>query len=227
MRKVKFIKGNIYHIFNRGVEKRTIFMNNSDKWRFLQGLFLFNNENISTNLLWQVEREKGKANFRTLQEFIKDKQNNRNPLVRIMADCLMPNHFHLLIEEIKDGGISRFMHKLGVGYTGYFDKKYERVGGLFQGAFKAAQITNELYLKYLLIYINIVNPGQLIEPKLKEKGIKNIDKIMRFAKEYMWSTNQEYLGKRNSIIIEKGIMGEFFPISSEYEQFARDIDYCA
>ena len=115
------------------------------------------------------------------------------------------------------------MHKLGIGYTEYFNKKYGRVGGLFQGAFRASQITDELYLKYLLIYINIINPGQLIEPKLKEKGISDAEEIMKFAENYLWSTNQEYLDRRNSIIIEKGMMGQFFPGPIEYGKFARDI----
>ncbi|MDP3991234.1 MAG: transposase [Candidatus Nealsonbacteria bacterium] len=184
---------------------------------------MFNDEKASLNLLWQIEREMGMANFKTMREFIINNQIDKKSLVRIMADCLMPNHFHLLIEEINNNGISRFMHKLGVGYTGYFNKKYERVGGLFQGAFKAVQITDELYLKYLLIYINIINPGQLIEPELKEKGLKNLDKIMKFAENYLWSTNQEYLNKRDSIIIEKGIAGPLFANRDEYQEFARNI----
>ena len=114
MRKIKFLKGNIYHVFNRGVEKRDIFQNDSDKWRFLQGMFLFNDEILSTNLLWSLEQKQGKVNFAVLRDFFKNQQKQKTPIVRIMADCLMPNHYHLLIEEIREGGISSFMHKLGV-----------------------------------------------------------------------------------------------------------------
>ncbi len=223
MRKVKFIKGNIYHIFNRGVEKRNIFNTDANKWRFLQGMFLFNDENTSSHLLWYLEQKKGMVNFKVLKEFFSNQQRDRKPLVRIMADCFMPNHFHLLLEEIQDGGISRFMHKLGVGYAKYFNKKYERVGSLFQGPFKAVVVDKELYLQYLLVYLNTVNPGQLIEPELKEKGVNNIEAILKFAEDYPWSTHQEYLGKRNSIIIEKDILGEFFSDASKYKEFTRDI----
>jgi len=128
-----------------------------------------------------------------------------------------------LIEEIKEGGISYFMHKLGVGYTKYFNNKYKRVGSLCQGTFKAALIDNEKYLQYLLVYINVLNPGELVEPNLKENGIKNVEKIMQFAEEYQWSTQQEYLNKRNSIIIERGLLGEFFPNANEYREFVKNV----
>ena len=222
MRKTKFAKGNIYHIFNRGVEKRDIFNNDSDRWRFLQGLYLFNDENSSANMLWEISRDEGIVKF----PFVVNRVNlkgERSQLVRIMADCLMPNHYHLLLEEIKDGGISKFMHRLGVGYTGYFNKKYNRVGSLFQGAFKAVHVDEDTYLQYLLIYLNVVNPGELIEPELKEKGVKNIDTVMKFAAEYPWSTHQEYLGKRNSIIIDKGLLGNFFANPLKYAELAKDI----
>lgn len=225
MRKIKFVKGNYYHIFNRGVEKRNIFNNDRDRWRFLQGMFLFNDKNSSFDILHEIERKnKGRINFYLLKEFIhNNQQTERMPLVRIIADCLMPNHYHFLIEEIKENGISQFMQKLGIGYTKYFNKKYRRVGGLFQGPFKAVAIKNDLYLQYLLIYINIVNPGQLIEPELKEKGALDIEKVMNFAKSCPWSTHQDHLGLRNSIIIDKGIFRDFFPNPEKYQEFARDI----
>ena len=224
MRKTKFAKGNIYHIFNRGVEKRDIFLNDSDRWRFLQGLYLFNDENVSANTLWEISRNEGMAKFPLVVNSVNHK-GKRNQLVKIMADCLMPNHYHLLLEENREGGISRFMHKLGIGYTKYFNKKYDRVGGLFQGAFKAVLVDKDLYLQYLLVYLNVVNPAELIEPKLKERGINinDVDKIMKFVVGYPWSTHQEYLGKRNSIIIDKGILGNMFANSSKYAEFAKDV----
>lgn len=226
MRKIKFCKGNFYHIYNRGVEKKDIFRDENDKWRFLQGLFMFNDEKSITNLLWQLEKVRGGVTFGVLRDFLKTRKTKgekREPLVRIMADCLMPNHYHLLIEEIKDGGISRFMHKLGTGYTEYFNNKYERVGSLCQGTFKSALIDNETYLQYLLAYINVLNPGELVEPNLKENGIKDVEKIMQFAERYQWSTNLEYLNKRKSIIIEKGLLGEIFSKPGEYRKFSKNV----
>ena len=225
MRKIKFIADKIYHIYNRGVEKRDIFMNDADRWRFIQAMFLFNDEEVSSNILWKLANEKGRLSFRTLREYI-EKENNRGgrkPLVKIMTDCLMPNHFHFLIKNLRDDGVSRFMHKLGIGYTKYFNEKYNRVGSLFQGPFKAVPVENDLYLQYLLIYINVINPGQLIEPNLEEIGVKDVRKIMAAANDYSWSAHLEYIGKRQSIIIEKDILGDFFPAPEKYEKFAREI----
>lgn len=223
MRKISFVKDGIYHVFNRGVEKRTIFLDESDRWRFLQGMYLFNDENSSFRLLWDLEHRKGELNFRVLKEIVRDQKTARKPLVKIMADCLMPNHYHFLLQEIKEGGISRFMHKLGVGYTNYFNKKYKRVGSLFQGTFKAVPVDQDAYLQYLLAYINVINPGQLLEPELKERGTKNFVGILKFAEEFLWSTNKEYLGTRESIVIDKGIAGEFFGTPTAYKAFIRDV----
>ncbi len=227
MRKTKFEIGKIYHICNRGVEKRSIFNNEADMWRFIQGMFLFNDTNGSFSALYQIEREnKGKINFNLLKSFIDKNKENRKPLVKINADCLMPNHFHLLLEEIEENGISRFMHKLAIGYTKYFNKKYNRVGGLFQGPFKAIEIKDDIQLQYILAYINIINPGQLIKPNLKEEGVRDLEelnKILDFAKEYSFSTNPDYLGLRDSTIIDKGIYKDFFPTTKEYEKFIRNI----
>lgn len=114
-RKIKFEEGKIYHLYTRGVEKRIIFLSDQDRWRFLQGLYLFNNEEGSFNLLYRLEQEKGKMHFGILRQYLKEQGIEQNPIVRIMADCLKSNHFHLLVQEIQQGGISKFMQKLGTG----------------------------------------------------------------------------------------------------------------
>lgn len=225
MRRVKFTKGGIYHIFNRGVDKRNIFRSDGDMWRFVQDLYLFNDKKVSTSSLLQIRHKDGGLNFRTLNDFLSKNKYERKPLVKIMADCLMPNHFHLILEEIEDGGISKFMHKLGTGYTHYFNKKYKREGNFFQGTFKAVLINEDLYLQYLLIYLNVINPAGLIKPGIKREGIKinDIDGVMRFAENYPWSTHQDYLRKRDSIVIDKGELHRFFQGPVKYRQFTKDI----
>ena len=222
MARIKLEQGKIYHIFNRGVEKRHIFLSDGDRWRFLQGLYLFNNETGSLNLLYRLEQQKGKMHFGILREYMKREKIERKPLVRIMADCLKPNHFHLLVEEIQKNGISRFMQKLGVGYTKFFNKKYERVGPLFQGVFKAVEIKKDEQLHYIIAYINAINPGQELEPELKAVA-KNPEEVLRFIEHYPWSTHLEYLGKRDSIITDKGIAGRLFPTPRSYKGFVSDI----
>lgn len=222
-RKIKFEPGKVYHIFNRGVEKRDVFLSDGDRWRFLQGMYLFNDKSTSTNLLYRLEQKKGKMHFGVLRAYMKENGIKRNPLVRIMADCLKPNHFHLLVEEIQRNGISRFMQKLGTGYTRFFNKKHERVGPLFQGKFKAVEVKSNEQLLYLIAYINAINPGQELEPELKSAA-QNPDEILSFIEEhYPWSTHLEYLGKRDSIIADKGIAETLFVTPKKYREFIRDI----
>jgi len=221
MRKIKFVQGKFYHIYNRGVDKREIFLEDADKWRCLQGLCLFNNEKHSSNVLWQIEKNRGEVNLKILKDYII--KEGRDLIVRILAYCLMPNHYHLIVEELQDGGISRFMHKFGNGYVHYFNKKYKRSGSLFEAPFKAILVENEIYLQYLLVYINVINPGQLVEAKLKEEGIRDIEAVIKAADECPWTTHQEYSGKRGSIIIDKGVLGEIFPSPERYQDFIKQV----
>lgn len=221
MRKIKFTPGKIYHIYNRGVDKRNIFIEDADKWRCLQGLCLFNDEKNSSNILWQIERDRGEINLKILKDYIV--KDGRKPLVRILAYSLASNHYHLLAEELREGGITKFMHKWGVGYACYFNSKYKRSGSLFEGRFKAVLVDNELYLQYLLVYINVINPGQFVEPKLKENGIRDIESVIKSADEYFFGTHQEYSGKRGSIIIDRGVLGEIFPNPEKYLDFVRQV----
>jgi len=215
-RKFPFITGKIYHIFNRGVAKCPICNEEADYWRFLQGLCLFNDVKSATNILWQLQKKRGRLTLNVLKDYLINQGSERKPLVRIMAYCVMANHYHLLVEEIQEGGITKFMHKLGLGYAHYFNNKYERVGSLFQDKFKNILVDDERYLLYLLVYINVLNLAELIEPNWKEEGIKNSGRVLKFAANYPWSTHQEYIGKRRSIIIDKGIFGKLLPTQKAY-----------
>ena len=137
-RNVKLAPGEFYHLYNRGTEKRNIFQLETDYERFLTLLYLCNGENV-------VQL---KLQGRTLSEV--DRTNDRNQLIHICSYCLMPNHFHLLVQEKEEGGISRFMQKVTTGYTMYFNERHGRSGGLFQGRFKATHANNDRYLKYLI-----------------------------------------------------------------------------
>ncbi len=99
--------------------------------------------------------------------------------MQILAYCLMPNHYHLVLKSLTENGITEFMRKLGTGYTNYFNKKNKRVGGLFQGKFKAKAVEDDEYLQYLIHYIHF-NP-------------LDIEHSMKFLKDYPWSSYQECL----------------------------------
>src|SRR6185312_7588170 len=141
----------IYHVYNRGTDKRKIFLDQKDYERFLALLYLSNGTTAV-----HISNYQGS----TLMELLD--LDKGEPLVDIAAYCIMPNHFHLLLHQKVDGGISKFMQKLTTGYTMYFNTKYERSGTLFQGKFKSKHAGEDRYLKYLLSYIHL-NPQKRVD----------------------------------------------------------------
>ena len=108
----------------------------------------------------------------------------------------MPNHIHLLVKQIQDEGITKFMRKFGTGYANYFNQKYNRKGYLFQGRFQTVYIKTDDQLKTVFAYIH-TNPISLMEPKWKEVGVKNPEKVIKFLENYKWSSYLDYIGKKN------------------------------
>jgi len=146
MRKIKFANGEFYHVFNRGVDKRPIFGRTQDFNRFLQSMEEFNTiqpigsiyENSFLDQSVKLKRKKAK-------------------LVNIICYCLNLNHYHLILEQLVEGGISRYMKSLGGGFTKYFNGQHKRNGVLFQGQFKAKHIDTNEYLLHASAYVNLNN----------------------------------------------------------------------
>ena len=125
----------LFHVLNRGVDKRTIFLDHQDHMRFVHGLEVFNDKSPTENLLYFLSKSK---NIDLRGRY--DTPEKRDPLVQIHGWCLMRNHYHLLLSEIIDRGITKFLMKLNVGYAKYFNQKYKRVGTLFQGRTKRCRL---------------------------------------------------------------------------------------
>ena len=210
-RTFSFAPGEFYHIYNRGTEKRNIFTSNSDRNRFLALLYLAN----------QGDPADLKLQGSTLLEISVGRTSS--PLVEIAAYCLMPNHFHLLIRELEDGGISKFMQKITTGYTMYFNKKNGRSGSLFQGRFKATHVADDRYLRYLISYIHL-NPVKLIEPKWKETGITDQAHAERYLETYFQSSYLDYIGKNRleGMILSREALPEYFVSGTEFKTFVTE-----
>lgn len=135
----------------------------------------------------------------------------------------MPNHFHLLVREKEEQGVSRFMQKLMTGYTMYFNKRHERSGALFQGKFKATHANEDRYLKYLISYIHL-NPVKLIEPRWKECGIRNRNVAKKYLNEYRDSSYLDYIGtpRTESKILMKEALSEYFDAVRDFETEVTD-----
>lgn len=183
MKKPEFVEGEFYHIYNRGVEKRDTFIDKQDYLRFIYCLFEFNKNDAIINT-----KRDFNPNLFEVRPRTDDKEEKTNNLVEIIQFVLMPNHYHLLLRQKQDGGISKFMQKIGTGYTMYFNQKNNRVGALFQGKFKAVLIDKDNYLEHLSFYIH-ANPVKDKKLSIKEK-MKELD-------QYQWSSYKDYLGETN------------------------------
>ena len=206
-RNIIFAPGEFYHLYNRGTEKRNIFSSNADYERFLSLLYLCNG---STPVHLQLQG-------RTLNEVWKTDRGAS--LIDIGAYCLMPNHFHLLVRETEDSGISRFIQKLTTGYTMYFNKRHERTGVLFQGKFKAIHTRDDNYLKYLIAYIHL-NPVKLINPKWKENGITNRKQAEAYLEKYRYSSYLDYIGRDRieKVILNRRSMPKYFKMPRGFKK---------
>jgi REP element-mobilizing transposase RayT len=147
--------GGFYHVYNRGVDKRQIFMDDGDRFRFLFGLYEFNDVAPALNFGWKITRNTEKW-----------PERDRLQLVDILAFVLMGNHFHLLLRQARENGVSDFMKKLGVGYAKYFNVRHSRTGALFQGRFQYRPVEDDSYLFKLHEYIHL-NPAEILKPSQK------------------------------------------------------------
>lgn len=153
MRVEPFTIDSYVHVIKRGARGMPIVQNESEKWRFLKILFYMNDENLPK----QWERDIKNLLFLNRPQFWLKKK----PLVKILCYILMPNHFHLLLKEIRDGGVTAFMQKIGNSMTGYFNLKHNEKGSIFQGSYKSRTIDEDAYLKYLAAYIMVKNAFEL------------------------------------------------------------------
>ncbi|MEA3398645.1 MAG: transposase [Patescibacteria group bacterium] len=175
MRKVNFQNRYYYHVYNRGVDKRRVFVDKKDYLRFMRSLREFNDKKVYGGLFIKDKIKKlnqDKRGSASLEE--------AEPLVDIICYALLPNHYHFLLRQRIDNGISTYIHKLITAYTMYFNYKHKRTGGLFQGKFKAVSIKTDEQLLYTSAYIN---------------GNAEIHKICQ-AEDWNWSSYLDYLGVR-------------------------------
>ena len=204
MRKDPFIIGQYYHIYNRGTDKRVIFLDKFDLWRFLQSIEEFN----TTESIGSIYQNRFKNKEKTLS-------SSTTKLVDIICYSLNPNHYHFILSPLVENGIEKFMHKLGGGFTRYFNEKYKRSGVLFQGRYKSILIDSDEYLMYLSAYINLNNKIHFSTKKLTKK---DIDKL------FYTSSWKEYIGEKKTNFCNKSIIldrsdGDI----TDYKEFAESV----
>lgn len=205
----EILPGDILHVFNRGVDKRMIFMDRPrDYRRFLECIRFCNlyayPYSRHKQQLDQTHSGKTQTDFLSLLNTL---YKYPQPLCSIIAYALMPNHFHLLLKEKAAGGVTKYMQKLSNAYTKYFNRKNNRSGSLFQGRYKSVHVQNEQQLLQVFRYIHL-NPvaGSLIDPK--------------DLQDYPWTSLREYRDANSAKpICDTNVIASCFNTKNDFDGF--------
>lgn len=204
MRKTQFGNWEYYHIYNRGVDKRIVFQDESDFFRFYISLILLNSKKDGLMEDWRdFKRWHPRAQ---LSEFLQCQKIDK--IVEIVAYCLNPNHYHLLLRQKNEGGIKKFMHKVSTSYTNYFNLKYDRSGSLFQGRFKGSHIKSTGKLLYMSVYVGCNSEVHGICP----------------AKNHPWCSFGEYASNisKSKLCGGSKVIRENFRSENDFKDFAKE-----
>jgi len=213
----QYLKNGYYHIYNRGVEKRKIFLDQQDYAVFLsyfKEYLLPKDEKVLSERLTdpQISSKERDKVLKTLR------MNNFAEQIILLAYCLMPNHFHFFVKQKEARSIDNFMRSLGTRYTAYFNRKYKRVGSLYQGVYKAVLITSEPQFLYLSRYIH----RQALASQVASQG-----ESLRELREKQPCSYPEYLGGRKTVWIHpEEILSYFNQINPKlsYKNFVSQQD---
>jgi putative transposase len=204
MRKVQLANGECYHIFNRGVDKRKVFIDAKDYERYILSMILMNDEQDGLMIRWR-NLKRSSPNV-SLNEFLRLNLRKRKKLVEIISYCCNQNHYHLILKQLREKGIERFMQRISTGYTMYFNEKNHRSGSLFQGRFKSTHIDSNELLLHLSVYVNC------------NSEIHGIEK----SEKYHWCSFPDYVGIRKYDIlnVNKNIILDQFADINAYKDFS-------
>ncbi|MEK7194412.1 MAG: transposase [Patescibacteria group bacterium] len=201
MRNIVISPGEYYHIFNRGVNKLLIFSDDQDYRRFLFLILYFQSGVVFRNI--------GRLSYLlpdTVQHSVLHTEKViEGRTVELVGFCLMPNHFHLIVKEGREGGIASYMQRVLNAYTKYINEKHKKSGHLFQGPYKAVHVGDNQQLLHLSAYIHR-NPREME----KNKDFEN----------YRWSSCQDYIGANRfeGLLVPEIVTGQF-SLQSEYQEF--------
>ncbi len=202
MQRSSIQNGDYCHIYNRGVDKRKIFLDKNDYIRFIRSIRGFNQKRPAGSLRQKYQLSKSSNSGPTAPKAVGPLFE---PLVEINAYCLNLNHYHLILKQVSDNGVSEFMKRLAGGYTWYFNNKYNRSGSLFQGKYQYSIINDTYRLMWLSAYVNC-----------------NYE-IHKFgnAINWQWSSYLDYLDKRGGSLCNKKFILSEFSSSKDYINFCK------
>jgi len=218
MRKEDFTVESYVHVVKRGTRGLPIVRDDTDCFRFLLMLAHFNDSFSSQN--WHrdlyeagLHRSFGRPLHWPVQE----------RLVNIIAFCLVDNHFHLILQELAEGNIARFMQRLGTGMAMKFNERYSENGALFQGAYRAKIISDDRYFRYVSAYVQLKNALDMY-PGGQDSARNDFDRAYDWVCSYPYSSLGDYAGSFDRPIVEKNFLSSLFA-AGEYREFCKDFIY--
>lgn len=201
---IPFVTNEIYHIYNQGLDKRPTF---TDQRQYVRALETIHFYQYKTNLKLSTFLKLPKSEK---ESFTASHLKKENKHICILSFCLMPNHFHLLVKQLHEGGISRFASNFQNSYTKYFNTKHERKGSLFLDQFKAVRMETDEQFIHVSRYIHLNPYSSYITKSLEETQI------------YPWSSFREYVQPSPFDISDKEILFSFFKTPNSYKNFVLD-----
>ncbi len=216
MRVERFGVGSIVHVTQRGARGMDIVRDDLDRSRTMRTLFYLNDAH--TDPYWH-------QSIAGLQPFERPSHwPEREPLVRILAWTLLPNHFHLLVQEIREGGTAKFMQRLCGSLSTYFNKKYDEKGSLFQGSYHGRTVSDEEHSRYLAFYILVKNVLDMYPGGLGAAQ-RNFDDAWEWAKRYPYSSLRDHAAGASLPIVDDpdGLVSSIVGTGDAYKQEARDL----
>lgn len=217
MRKEPYAVGSYVHVMKRGARGMPIVQDDGDRWRFMLMLNHFN-DHFHSDSWFRDLMDEGIAN--TLKRA--STWPEKRPLVAIEAFTLMSNHFHLILKELEDGGVAKFMHKFATGMANHANAKYKEKGSLFQGPYRLRTISEDSYFRYAGAYVMVKNAFELF-PQGFEKACASFDEAWEWAIRYPYSSLGHYAGIVDSPILTNPFLKELFANPRELKSFARDL----
>ncbi len=202
-RKTPLVTDEIYHIFNRGIDHRPTFFGKKEYERFKEILIYYRFSNLPNRLSIFLKKSTD-----TRKEIFYQLQKKSKRLVDVLSYCFMPNHFHFLLRQKAENGISKFMSNFQNSYTRYFNTRHKRIGPLFLDQFKAVRIETEEQFLHVSRYIHL-NPYSAYV-------VKTTDDLL----DYQWSSLTELLNLTEEIC-EKDVLN-FFKNKDDYKKFVLD-----
>ena len=216
MQRESFDVGSYVHVIQRGTRGLPIVRDNLDRFRFLLMLTHFNDKFASLN--WYRDLLDEHLHESLVRPRAWPAQDR---LVNIIAFALVENHFHLLLEELVQGGIARFMQRLGIGMTKKFNERYKERGSLFQSSYRSKTVSDDDYFRYVSVYVQVKNTFD-IHPKGYRWVTGHFDEAYRWASAYPYASLMDYTGKFVRPIIGKEFLSSIYS-PAEYRDFAKDV----